>query len=289
MKTTLAATSNSNPSKQHRDCLYRTPEAAAAVNALLGGKLAEARKFASIGPARHRDRAILNRQSHLIRVKRDMASKTFLTALVCGLALLFAVTAQDTAGVIGWYHGDWQSGIPSAPNWYNGPNEFARVYDQFQVPAGGWTVTGVFVNSMIGGFPGVAQVSWEIRRGMAPGQGGELVAGGMSVATTSADPAVTSNKYPANVARQHFRIAANYLHVSLAPGSYWVSVAPAGKGQAFANPTLGLNAIGLDTNGIKMALVDSSSGPHFAIAESIGRTGQVGRAKAFSQGVTISR
>ena len=218
-----------------------------------------------------------------------MARKTFLAALVCELVLLFAVTAQDTTGTIGWYNGDWQSGIPSAPNWYNGPNEFARVYDQFQVPAGGWTVTGVFCNSMIGEFPGVAQASWEIRRGMAPGQGGELVAGGMSVATTSADSAVTSKKYPANVASQHFRIAANYLHLALAPGSYWVSVAPVGKGQAFANPTLGLNAIGLDMNGTKMALVDSSSGPHFTIAESLGRTGQVGRAKAFSQGVTVSR
>jgi hypothetical protein len=208
---------------------------------------------------------------------------------VCGLALLLAVTAQDATGAIGFYNGDWQSGIPSAPNWYNGPEEFARVYDQFQVPAGGWNVTGVFSNNLIGDFPGVAQVSWEIRRDMAPGHGGKLVAGGTSVATTSADPAVTSKTYPATVARQHFRIAAHYLHVALAPGTYWVSVAPVGRGQAFANATLGLNALGLDTNGTKMALVDSSTGPHFAIAEATARIGQMGRAKAFSQGVIVSR
>jgi len=38
-----------------------------------------------------------------------------------GLALLLALSAQEPGWAIGWYNGDWQSGIPSAPNWLLAP------------------------------------------------------------------------------------------------------------------------------------------------------------------------
>ena len=202
---------------------------------------------------------------------------------------LFALSAQAPQGTVGWYNGDWQSGIPSHPNWYMSADEFARVYDQFQVPAGGWTVVSVFSNNYISDAQATATLSWEIRRGMAPGNGGELVASGLSPAIQVPDPAVTAPPYPQNIARTHFRIQANFLHVQLPQGTYWVSVAPTGLKTSFADATLGKNAAGIDANGPRTALVDVSNGARFAIAESIGRTGQVGRAKYFSQGVVIAR
>jgi hypothetical protein len=54
---------------------------------------------------------------------------------------------QSAGGVVGWYNGDWQSGIPGLANWYVSKDESARVYDDFVVPEGGWTVVGVFSNS----------------------------------------------------------------------------------------------------------------------------------------------
>src|SRR5271165_5888177 len=141
-----------------------------------------------------------------------------------GLALLLTLSAQEPGAAIGWYNGDWQSGIPSHPNWYLAPDNFARVYDQFQVPAGGWTVVSVFSNNYISDAATVTTVSWEIRRGMAPGNAGELVASGMSPALQSLDPAVTAPRYPAEVVKTRFRIQATFLRVQLVAGSYWISV-----------------------------------------------------------------
>jgi len=42
---------------QHRDCLYRTAETAAIINAFLGGTLDEPRMIAAIDPALHRNQA----------------------------------------------------------------------------------------------------------------------------------------------------------------------------------------------------------------------------------------
>jgi len=205
------------------------------------------------------------------------------------LALLLALSAQEPGGSIGWYNGDWQSGIPSPQNWYLTSDNYARVYDQFQVPDGGWTVVAVFSDNNISDAAIIGTVSWEIRRKMAPGNGGELVASGISPAIQSSDPAVTPPRYKEEVVKTHFRIQANFLHVQLAAGSYWISVAPGGVNTAFLSSTLGANAVGLDANGPRLALVDRSAGPLFAIADSAGRTGQVGRARYFSQGVIIAR
>ena len=56
-------------------------------------------------------------------------------------SMVVTVHAQDAAATaIGWYNGDWQSGIPGQANWYLSNLSFSRVYDDFVVPKGGWTV-----------------------------------------------------------------------------------------------------------------------------------------------------
>jgi hypothetical protein len=199
------------------------------------------------------------------------------------------LSAQESGGVLGWYNGAWQSGIPSFLNRYTGPDSFARVYDQFRVPDGGWTVVSVFSDNALYDFPIVVYASWEIRRGMNPGKGGEVVASGVTAATQTPDPYVAAAKYPASEAAKHFRIQVNNLNVQLPAGHYWLSVTPVGKGISFASATLGANATGLDENGPGMALIDSSDGPRFAIAESTGRAGQLGIAPHYSQGVVIAK
>lgn len=47
-------------------------------------------------------------------------------------------------GVVGWYNGDWRAAIPGMNNFYVSGTQFGRTYDDFVVPDGGWTVTGVF-------------------------------------------------------------------------------------------------------------------------------------------------
>ena len=171
-------------------------------------------------------------------------------------------------------------------------DDYARVYDQFQVPEGGWTVVAVFGHN-VGDGANIGSVSWEIRRGMASGTPGEVVASGVSPAVQVPDPSITSPPYRAEVladlVQHHFRIQANYLNVRLAAGNYWLSVTPVGVKTTFASPTLGGNAVGVGPNGPRPALVDRTAGPRFAIAESVGGTGQVGRARFFSQGVIIAR
>src|SRR5690242_18177419 len=108
-------------------------------------------------------------------------------------ALLFFVLALVVAhsgllaqgmptGVVGWYNGDWKQLIPSASNWYISAQQYARQYDDFVVPDGGWTVTGVFAHTDMPATP-VSQAYWEIRSGMGLGNGGTLIASGVAAAT----------------------------------------------------------------------------------------------------------
>ena len=113
------------------------------------------------------------------------------------------------SGRVGWYNGDWQSGISSPGNFYAWAQQFGRVYDDFVVPDGGWTVVGVFSHNNMGS-TAVTQASWEIRSGVSAGNQGTLVASGLSPATLKLGVSVGgSNVYLVQVSG---------LSVDLAPG-----------------------------------------------------------------------
>jgi hypothetical protein len=127
--------------------------------------------------------------------------------LLLGLAFCAVLPAQQPAsGVIGRYNGEWQSGVPGAANWCAGPDVFYRVYDEFEVPAPGWTVIAVFGDNALRDFAPVTTAVWEIHRNMAPGKGGKVVASGLSPAVQLPDPSVTASRYPASEAEKHYRI-----------------------------------------------------------------------------------
>jgi hypothetical protein len=185
----------------------------------------------------------------------------------------------------GWYNGDWQSGVPGLANWYLTPDEFSRVYDDFVVPQGGWTVTAVYSNQRMD-FSGVTVASWEIRSGVAPGRGGTLIASGTQDATQTAIPGNGPFERDPMIG---YRVQVDGLHVQLPEGRYWLSVAPVGMGKSYLSATLGKNAFGVPPGNNGGAFYTS---PGFNIlfreAEEIGKGGQLGIGKDFSQGVIIA-
>ena len=216
-----------------------------------------------------------------------MKWKITASLVLLSLSLLLALSAQQAGAVVGWYNGEWRSGIPGPANWYANANSFIRVYDEFQVPDGGWMVGGVFSDNGSPEPRTIVNASWEIRRGMAPGNGGEIVASGVTPVVQGPDPSVTPKKYPAAEIPRHFRIQVDNLHVPLPAGHYWLSVTPVSEDKFHVSATLGANAVGLDRTGLGMALVDRPEGPRFAILGSTVRSGQLGMAQHCAQGVII--
>ncbi len=197
------------------------------------------------------------------------------------LALLTPVA--KSGAVVGWYNGDWQSGLPGLANWFVSPAESARVYDDFVVPEGGWTVAAVFSNNRMD-FSGVTYAAWEIRAEMAPGRGGRKVAAGLSPATQTVIPGTGPFEHDPLVG---YRIQVDGLHLRLAPGRYWLSVAPVGMGNSWISATLGRNAVGEPPGNDGRALFSGHTVSGFVAAERVGRAGANGVSKDFSLGVVI--
>jgi hypothetical protein len=179
-------------------------------------------------------------------------------------------------GTVGWYNGDWAQGIPGAVNSYTSSQQFSRVYDDFVVPDGGWSVTGVFAHSRLSS-SAVTQASWEIRSGVSAGHGGTVVASGVSAATLTPTAANGDGTYI-------YLIEVDGLSVALPPGTYWLSVAPVTPdNEADLCPTLGANAIGdpLGNDGLAFSYSSIQSTPFVPIRE----TGLSATSGDFSLGV----
>src|SRR5581483_10372345 len=118
-----------------------------------------------------------------------MLQKT--AVVVLAIAPLPALWAQDLSNdKVGWFNGDYREAIPGSVDWYLSPQQFQRTFDDFIVPAGGWTVTGLFAYHNLS-VTGITQASWEIRSGVSADNPGALVASGVSPATQT-----LSDAYP---------------------------------------------------------------------------------------------
>lgn len=187
---------------------------------------------------------------------------------IVGLALcilfLGSMTTASHADTL-WYNGDWHvfntqyypdDGLA---NRYQGnlisPSLTARTYDDFAVPAGGWTINTLFSNNINpSDTPStITGVSYEIRQGMVgtldypnPGDGGTVISSGSSANFT----VTPTGRYAGDDIFQTYpeqTVAITGLNFFLPEGTYWLSVTPEvseGSGIPNNTVTIGDNAIG---------------------------------------------
>jgi len=159
------------------------------------------------------------------------------------LALALLCSSPLFGGTVYWYNGDNNSLGGDLINEVGGANGTSLVYDDFVVGAGGVNITGVFSNDSSNGHPvltGVTQASWEIRSGVSAGNGGTLIASGTGAAT------VTDTGQPLVGFGDIDTIEVDGLNIDLAPGTYWLAVAPdlAADGGSYILLTAGANGVG---------------------------------------------
>src|SRR6266566_1072797 len=147
---------------------------------------------------------------------------------------------RHLTGTVLWYNGDFNgvNGLANEDNTALGSGEFASVYDDFNVPAGGWSVGAVFSDNLSS--TTITGALWEIRQGISEGNGGTLIASGMTMT-----PVVTPTGR-SGFGFTEFMIEVIGLNVSLPPGTYWLNVTPIGNlsGRSFDSTTSGTNCVG---------------------------------------------
>lgn len=161
------------------------------------------------------------------------------TGLAAAAVLFWLASAH--ADVVLWYNGDadYVNGVSNEINTFV---SHSLIYDDFIVPAGGWTIEAVWSNNSLilnDVFTGVTQATWEIRTGVDSGDAGTLIAGAVSPATMTATGRTVFGD-------PEYTIEVSGLNVVLGPGTYWLAVAPHdnGSGRSFISTTSGLNAVG---------------------------------------------
>src|SRR5215471_19384896 len=170
----------------------------------------------------------------------------------------FPVTAsieQPTVGIL-WYNGDFDgvNALANEENTLIGSGEFASVYDDFIVSdSGGWDVTAVFSDNLLLNTT-VTGATWEIRQGVSEGNGGTLIASGMTMT-----PVVTrTGRGTFNL--YEYMVEVTGLNVSLSPGTYWLNVTPIGNGggRSFDSNTSGANCVGTPCGNNQNAFFNSN-------------------------------
>ena len=156
------------------------------------------------------------------------------------------------SGNVLWYNGDFNN-INGLANEQNTLVQQSSIYDNFIVPSPGWHVTGVFSDNLEN--TTVTGATWEIRSGVSEGNGGTVVASGM---TTT--PVVTPTGR-SGFGFTEFMIEVTGLSVDLAPGTYWLNVTPIGNGggRSFDSDTSGTNCVGLPCGNDDNAFINSNT------------------------------
>lgn len=154
-----------------------------------------------------------------------------------------STTPTPTVGPTLWYNGDFNNvnGLANEQDTSLGAGASAHVYDDFIVTDNaGWDVTSVFSNNLADTH--VTGATWEIRQGVSTGNGGTLIASGMTAA-----PIVTATGR-SGFGFTEFSVEVPGLNVFLpnTGGNYHLNVTPIGDltGRSFDSQTSGLNAIG---------------------------------------------
>lgn len=185
------------------------------------------------------------------------------------MLLLGSMATPSNADTL-WYNGDWYVlNWPNSDNLANRyvPNQISptlttRTYDDFVVPAGGWTINTLYsniYNPFTDAFT-ITEVSYEIRQGLVgtnvypyQGDGGTVISSGISANFT----VTPTGRYSGDDTNQIYpeqTVAVTGLNFFLPEGTYWLSVTPKiPEGAGLSNTVTigGGNAIGfLPGNGL---------------------------------------
>jgi hypothetical protein len=177
---------------------------------------------------------------------------TRLQRYVPGLLFVWAIWCVPSAQAdpILWYNGnlDNRDAFSNQTSSTSGGVD-GRIYENFIVPTGQtWTITSVFSNDVTSPFNSFASTTaaWEIRSGVSAGNGGAVVASGDG-ADTRTNTGRTSTVF-APFRTTEFKNQVSGLHVTLLPGTYWLSVAPDTDGAVdsywYVSTTSGAAAVG---------------------------------------------
>ena len=163
--------------------------------------------------------------------------------------------AECGGGGMLWYNGDFD-GVNALGNEQDtslGAGQFARVYDDFDVTdSNGWNVTSVYSDNLVS--TNITGATWEIRQGISEGDGGSLIASGMTMTPTVT---VTGRS---GMGLSEFQVEVTGLSVLLPAGSYFLNVTPQGDltGRSFDSTTSGANCVGTPCGNNQNAFFDSN-------------------------------
>jgi hypothetical protein len=172
--------------------------------------------------------------------------KTNSKIMVMAALVFVSVSSVGVRAATLWYGGDPTLNDALA-SMQNGAWADIRTYDDFQVTASGWSVSslsGLFAMNFT-----ATQAYWEIRSGLSVGNGGTLLHFGTSPATQT-DTGLDIN---INDLYNIYDVSVDVPSLNLAPGTYWITIAPIGAGssstqpygdEAYVTQTGGANGIG---------------------------------------------
>jgi len=185
--------------------------------------------------------------------------------MVVAAAIAMGLAANAArADVVLWYNGDFDV-VSGVTNELNTAVTDGRVYDDFDVTGGTWTINRIWSNNLMS-FTRVTQADWSIRSGVSVGNGGTIIASGTSAATQTATGR-------SGLGFTEYTIEVDGLSIALAPGTYWLQVTPIGfgSGRAFNSTTSGANAVGTPPGNDGNAFLTSSFfGWNFASSTAVG-------------------
>ena len=121
--------------------------------------------------------------------------------------------------------------------------------------AAGWDITDVFSDNLMS--TNVTGATWEIRSGITPGNGGTLVASGMTVTPT----VTATGRSGFGFTEFQVKVSGLSVHLPQLPAGqfYWLNVTPIGDldGRSFDSDTSGANAVGSPAGNDMNAFFDS--------------------------------
>lgn len=143
------------------------------------------------------------------------------------LLLAALATASPAAAQTLVYQGDHQGGTTCSTKGSSLATGCV-MYDNITVGGDGWNVTGLFGHFYQPAVDGMApwtSAFWEIRSGMSEGNAGTLLFGGAS-SVVSATQVATGRSFTGSATFEEYLATLILPEFFLAPGSYWIGIAP---------------------------------------------------------------